>query len=127
IGNRIYGCDLCLEACPWNRFAREGAIMREHRRKDLDAPSLLDLLALDEAAFKEKFRGTPLLRTKRRGLLRNVCVALGNVGTVDTLPHLEKAATDSEPLIAEHARWAIDQIKRRSSSQKVSAAARSCN
>jgi len=127
IGNRIYGCDICLEACPWNRFAREGAIMREHRREDLDEPELLELLALDVAGFKEKFRGTPILRTKRRGLLRNVCVALGNVGTPEALPHLEKAVADPEPLVAEHARWAIDQIKGRSASQKVSAAARSCN
>jgi epoxyqueuosine reductase len=113
IGNRIYGCDLCLEACPWNRFAREGAIMREHRREDLDEPALLELLALDDAQFKEMFRGTPILRTKRRGLLRNVCVALGNVGTSEALPALERAMNDPEPLIAEHARWAIEQINQR--------------
>jgi len=113
IGNHIYGCDICLEACPWNRFAREGALMREHRREDLDEPVLLELLALDDVAFKEKFRGTPILRTKRRGLLRNICVALGNVGTAEALPALQRAAIDTEPLIAEHARWAIEQINRR--------------
>jgi epoxyqueuosine reductase len=115
IGNRIYGCDICLEACPWNRFAREGAMMRRHRREDLDEPALLELLALDDAGFKQKFRGTPILRTKRRGLLRNVCVALGNVGTVESLPALERATNDPEPLIAEHARWAIERIKAQAS------------
>ena len=75
IGNRIYGCDDCLAACPWNRFAREGAMMRPHYRPDLAAPDLIELLGLDEAGFKKRFAGTPILRAKRRGLLRNVCVA----------------------------------------------------
>lgn len=113
IGNRVYGCDDCLAACPWNRFAREGAMMRPHARADLDLPSLLELLALDDAAFKIKFAGTPILRTKRRGLLRNVCVALGNVGDTSALPALERALHDPEPLIREHAHWAIERIKSR--------------
>ena len=74
---------------------------------------LLELLQLDEAGFKSRFAGTPVLRTKRRGLLRNVCVALGNVGDASALPHLQKAAHDPEPLIAEHAHWAIARIKSR--------------
>lgn len=110
IGNRIYGCDDCLAACPWNRFAQAGRLMQPHARADLDAPQLLALLALDEAGFKKKFAGTPLLRTKRRGLLRNVCVALGNTAGPKALPALRRAAEDSEPLIAEHAKWAIRQI-----------------
>ncbi|MGZ4962533.1 MAG: tRNA epoxyqueuosine(34) reductase QueG [Limisphaerales bacterium] len=113
IGNRIYGCDDCLTVCPWNKFAKTGALMAEHRRTDLDQAELLDLLALDDVGFKKRFAGTPMLRTKRRGLLRNVCVALGNVAGETALPALEKAATDPEPLIAEHARWAIEQIKGR--------------
>jgi epoxyqueuosine reductase len=113
IGNRIYGCDDCLAVCPWNKFAREGKLMKEHARTDLAAPDLLELLALDNAGFKARFAGTPILRTKRRGLLRNVCVALGNIGDETTLPALQKATEDSEPLIAEHARWAIDQIQAR--------------
>jgi epoxyqueuosine reductase len=113
IGNRIFGCDDCLAACPWNRFAREGNLMKPHSRPDLAQPDLIELLQLDEAGFKSRFAGTPMLRTKRRGLLRNVCVALGNVGNISALPHLEKAAHDAEPLIAEHARWAIVQIERR--------------
>ena len=110
IGNRIYGCDDCLAVCPWNKFAREGSLMKEHARPDFGAVDLLELLALDDARFKSKFAGTPLLRTKRRGLLRNVCVALGNVGDETALPALEKASKDSESLIAEHAHWAVGQI-----------------
>jgi epoxyqueuosine reductase len=113
IGNRIYGCDDCLAACPWNRFARDGALMAAHRRKELDAPELVELLSLDDAGFKARFAGTPMLRTKRRGVLRNVCVALGNVGDASALPALQQAAQDAEPLIAEHAVWAIAQISER--------------
>lgn len=114
IGNRIYGCDDCLAACPWNRFAREGSLMKPHARTDLATPDLIELLQLDDAGFKQRFAGTPMLRTKRRGLLRNVCVALGNVGEEAALPALRKAGEDSEPLIAEHARWAVKRIEMRS-------------
>ena len=113
VGNRIFGCDDCLAVCPWNRFAREGALMRASARPELDAPQLLDLLALTPEEFKRRFSGTPIVRTKRRGLLRNVCVALGNTGSVDDLPALERASRDAEELIAEHAIWAIEQIEAR--------------
>lgn len=110
IGNRIYGCDDCLAVCPWNRFAKEGRLMKSHARTDLDQPDLIELLSLDDTAFKRRFAGTPMLRTKRRGILRNVCVALGNVGDKAALPHLERATQDHEPLIAEHAAWAVREI-----------------
>ena len=113
LGDRIYGCDDCLAACPWNRFAREGKLMKENVRADLAAPDLLELLSLDDAGFKKKFAGTPILRTKRRGLLRNVCVALGNTGDASALPALGRVARDAEPLIAEHAAWAIAEINKR--------------
>jgi epoxyqueuosine reductase len=113
IGKRIFGCDDCLAACPWNRFAQEGRLMKPHARDGLAAPDLIELLQLDDHGFKAKFAGTPLLRTKRRGVLRNVCVALGNVGDSTALPALEKASHDSEPLIAEHARWAMERITSR--------------
>jgi epoxyqueuosine reductase len=113
IGNRIYGCDDCLAACPWNRFARQGAMMRPHYRSELAGPDLLSLLSLDEAGFALRFAGSPIRRTKRRGLLRNVCVALGNCGDASALPALERAAADPEPLIVEHATWAIARIKSR--------------
>jgi epoxyqueuosine reductase len=113
IGNRIYGCDDCLAACPWNKFAREGQLMKSHARKDLEQPDLIEFLSLDAAGFKARFANSPILRTKRRGLLRNVCVALGNVGDTSALPVLEKASHDFEPLIAEHACWAIGRINER--------------
>ncbi|PWU17737.1 MAG: tRNA epoxyqueuosine(34) reductase QueG [Verrucomicrobia bacterium] len=113
IGNRIYGCDDCLAVCPWNSFAREGAMMRPHRRTDLDSADLLELLDLDEAGFQRRFAGTPVVRTRRRGLLRNVCVALGNIAHEEALPALERAALDPEPLVGEHAKWAMERIRRR--------------
>ncbi len=118
IGRRIYGCDDCLEACPWNRFAREARSMRGESRADLASPDLLELLRLDEAGFKNRFAGTPMHRTKRRGLLRNVAVALGNTAGPEALAPLRKAAEDPEPLIAEHARWAIDRIAARTGGER---------
>jgi epoxyqueuosine reductase len=112
IGDRIYGCDDCLEACPWNRFAaasREAAFAAG----PAVGTRLRDYLALDDAGFRELFRRSPIKRIKRRGFLRNVCVALGNVGDESDLPVLERAAIDPEPLIAEHAAWAIRQIRGR--------------
>ena len=87
--------------------------MKPHARKDLEQPDFIELLSLDETEFKRRFAGSPILRTKRRGLLRNVCVALGNAGNEAALPALEKSSHDSEPLIAEHARWAIGEIESR--------------
>jgi epoxyqueuosine reductase len=113
VGNRIYGCDDCLAACPWNRFARAGAMMAGHRRAGLEAPDLAELLTLDEAGFRARFAGTPILRARRRGFLRNVCVALGNVGGEEALPALQRAASGGEPLIVEHALWAIGRIEAR--------------
>jgi len=113
IGNRIFGCDDCLAVCPWNRFAREGRMMKAHARTDLTGPGLLQLLSLDDAGFKRAFAGTPILRAKRRGLLRNVCVALGNVGNQTALPAMREAASSAEPLIAEHAAWAVAEICKR--------------
>ncbi|NBV21749.1 MAG: tRNA epoxyqueuosine(34) reductase QueG [Proteobacteria bacterium] len=113
IGNRIYGCDDCLAVCPWNKFAAEGRLMQSHARAGLAQADLLELLALDAAGFKQRFAGSPILRTKRRGLLRNVCVALGNIGGAESLPALERAAGDPEPLIAEHAQWAMGKISER--------------
>jgi epoxyqueuosine reductase len=113
LGDRIYGCDDCLEACPWNRFASESREAAFAAREYVDGWSLSDFLALDDEGFRTLFRKSPIKRIKRRGLLRNVCVALGNVGTVADLPALERAAGDAEPLIAEHAQWAVERIRGR--------------
>ena len=113
IGDRIYGCDDCLDACPWNRFAKASREMAFAMRAEIGAMKLRDYLGLDEDKFRRLFSNSPIKRAKRRGLLRNVCVALGNVGTADDLPALEKARVDSELLVAEHAQWAIDRINQR--------------
>jgi len=113
VGNRIFGCDDCLAVCPWNRFAREGRLMRASAWPELGALDLLALLALDEAEFKRRFAATPPARVKLRGLRRNVCVALGNVGDETCLPPLQAAASDADDLVAEHAAWAIQQIEMR--------------
>lgn len=111
IGDRIYGCDDCLAICPWNRFAQKSREAAFAARHETTSMSLRDYLSLDREQFRKLFRNSPILRIKRRGFLRNVCVALGNVGTEEDLPALELAAQDSEPLIAEHARWAISRIR----------------
>lgn len=113
IGDRIYGCDDCLDACPWNRFAKVSRETAFAMGPEIASMKLRDYLSLDDDKFRRLFRNSPIKRTKRRGLLRNVCVALGNVGTADDLPALEKAAVDAEPLIAEHAQWAIERVKER--------------
>jgi epoxyqueuosine reductase len=114
IGDRIYGCDECLEVCPWNRFAqitREGAFLADTMAAATDR--LHELLEISAAEFKRRFARSPILRVKRRGLLRNVCVALGNIGTADDLPPLRRAAEHEEPVVREHARWAVEQIEKR--------------
>jgi len=113
IGDRIFGCDDCLYACPWNRFAKVSNEAAFAARRSTTDFSLRDYLALDETQFRNLFRNSPIKRIKRRGFLRNVCVALGNVGTREDLPALRRAASDSEPLIAEHAAWAIERISDR--------------
>jgi len=113
IGDRIYGCDDCLDACPWNRFAKASREMAFGMPPEIEAMKLRDYLGLDEDKFRRLFSNSPIKRAKRRGLMRNVCVALGNVGTADDLPALQKARVDSEPLVAEHAQWAINRINQR--------------
>jgi epoxyqueuosine reductase len=113
IGDRIFGCDDCLEACPWNRFAQASHESAFSARRSTIAFALRDYLKLNDAEFRNLFRNSPIKRIKRRGFLRNVCVALGNVGTRDDLPALDRAAADPELLIAEHAAWAIQRIQAR--------------
>lgn len=110
IGDRIYGCDDCLAACPWNRFARAAREAQFAGNEWTRRPALRKLLGLTEGEFRTIFRDSPIKRIKRRGLLRNVCVALGNTGTREDLPALKKALEDPEPLIREHATWASRQI-----------------
>jgi epoxyqueuosine reductase len=108
VGNRIFGCDICQEICPWNRrFARPSPEPAFQPRPGAAGPGLLDLMALDDEGFRQRFRGSPVKRAKRRGLLRNVAVALGNWGSPAATPALARALHDVEPLIRGHAAWAL--------------------
>jgi epoxyqueuosine reductase len=113
MGDRIFGCDDCLDACPWNRFAKVSRDSAFAARRSTTSFTLRDYLRLNNAEFRSLFRDSPIKRIKRSGFLRNVCVALGNIGDEHDLPALELATADPEPLIAEHARWAIEQIRER--------------
>jgi epoxyqueuosine reductase len=113
IGDRIFGCDDCLEACPWNRFAQVSREAAFFARPSTMGVPLRDYLSLSDDNFRMVFRNSPIKRIKRRGFLRNVCVALGNIGDSSDLAALEGATADPEPLIAEHAKWAIHQIRHR--------------
>lgn len=123
IGNRVFGCDICNEVCPYNRrFARLSPDPELAPDPDRVAPPLLELIALDEAAFATRFGGTAVARTRRRGLLRNVCVALGNWGSPEAAPALRAALSDPEPLIRGHAAWALGCIAERSARPALEAA-----
>ena len=113
IGDRIFGCDDCLEACPWNRFARESREAAFSARQSAVGMSLREYLELNDTEFRALFKDSPIKRIKRRGFLRNVCVALGNVGDRSDLAALERLVADPEPLVTEHAAWAINQIRNR--------------
>jgi epoxyqueuosine reductase len=113
IGDRIYGCDDCLDACPWNRFAEISREASFHARDSIFEHRLRDLLDLDDEKFRTLFSKSPIKRIKRPRFLRNVCVALGNTGTAEDLPALTRAADDPDPLVSEHALWAIGKIRER--------------
>jgi epoxyqueuosine reductase len=122
IGNHIFGCDICQQVCPVNlvaerRLRASGGLgvtgerlAFQPRTPDASSPALIPLLALDEEGFRERFRHSPIKRAKRRGLLRNVCVALGNSGDLAAVPALTRALDDAEPLVRGHAAWALGRI-----------------
>ncbi len=111
MGTHIFGCDICQEVCPYNTKCRPTHEAAFQPRKGLHAPELIPLLRLTEAEFKTRFRGSPILRAKRRGFLRNVCVALGNLRRAEAVPALAEAlAGDPEPLVRAHAAWALGRI-----------------
>jgi epoxyqueuosine reductase len=112
LGNRIYGCDDCLAVCPWNKFASAAqANVRLLPREELVAPDLAELLALDDAAFRQKFSGSPIKRIGRDRFVRNCLYAAGNGAEATLLPQVEALARDPDPVVAEAAEWALAQIK----------------
>lgn len=110
IGNHIFGCDICQEICPYNVRAQPTMEKAYAPRKRLHAPELIPLLSLDEEEFRERFRGSPILRAKRKGLLRNVAVALGNSKSREAVPPLIQALDDREILVRGHVAWALGRI-----------------
>ncbi|MEE2988295.1 MAG: tRNA epoxyqueuosine(34) reductase QueG [Verrucomicrobiota bacterium] len=110
IGDRLYGCDDCLDVCPWNKWA---VPTEEAKFRPRELPTLVEMLAWDEASFTERLQGSPMRRLKLRLFQRNLCVVLGNVGTESDLPALEVVSSGDDEMIAEHACWAIEKIKGR--------------
>jgi len=110
IGNRIYGCDDCLAACPWNKFAVEAREARLIARDELRAPALADLLELDEAAFRALFSGSPIKRIGRDRFLRNVLIAAGNSDTPSLVARVEARLGDASPLVRGAAVWALTRL-----------------
>jgi len=110
VGNHIFGCDICQEVCPYNTKAKATTERAYAPRRGLYAPDLIPLLSLTEAEFRQVFRGSPILRAKRRGFLRNVAVALGNLRSREAVAALIGALSDEEPLVRSHAAWALGRI-----------------
>ena len=110
IGNHVFGCDICQDVCPWNGKATDTREPALQPKDGLVNPDLEWLAGLSEDSFRELFRRSPVRRSKYRGLMRNVAVALGNSGSKRFLPLLEKMANSEAPLIAEHAKWAIAKL-----------------
>lgn len=115
LGDWLFGCDICQEVCPWNRKAPPALAFQS--RPELEGLDPIELLGMNDAQFRERFRGTALTRPRRRGLLRNAAIVLGNAGAPSALPALRRAQDDAEPLVREAAAWAIAQIEAR---QKLS-------
>lgn len=110
IGNHVFGCDICQEVCPYNVKAAPSSEQAFSPREGLYAPDLVPLLSLGEEEFQRRFRGSPILRAKRRGLVRNVAVALGNLKKEAAVPALVKALQDHDPLVRQHVAWALGEI-----------------
>ncbi len=110
MGNRLYGCDDCLAACPWNKFAQSARDMEIQARDALKAPSLLDLARLDDAGFREFFATTAVKRIGRDRFIRNLCLALGNSGDAAAIPVLLDLAADPAMPVRAHAAWALKQL-----------------
>ncbi len=110
MGNRIYGCDDCLAACPWNKFAQSAAEMKLRARPDLVGPPLAELAALDDAAFRARFAGSPIKRIGRDRFVRNVLIAIGNSGDCDLLATVSASLDDPSPLVRGAAVWALGRL-----------------
>lgn len=122
VGDWVFGCDICQDVCPVNRKAIGSLEPAFRQRHDFAAPALIPLLELDQAAFSKRFRRSPIKRTKRVGLQRNVCVALGNIGDPAAIPTLAKTLNHDSSLVRRHAAWALGRIGGRQAADALSAA-----
>ncbi len=117
MGRQVFGCDICQDVCPWNRKrAVSGGTSFEPRPGNV-APSFEELARLSVEEFQERFSKSPIKRTKRRGLLRNVAVAIGNAGSAEHAALLETLAGDEDPIVREHAAWGLQRLRARMSEQ----------
>jgi epoxyqueuosine reductase len=123
IGNRIYGCDDCLAACPWNKFARQGRETKLAAREQLRAPPLAELVRLDDAAFRALFAKSPVKRIGRVRFIRNVLVAIGNAGDADLAIEAQRLLDDESSLVRGAAVWALSQLMAREQFETLAAAA----
>lgn len=125
IGAHLYGCDVCLEVCPWNRFAQESRLVLLVTRDEVARLSLQELLALGPERFAAIFKGTAIKRVKLGGLLRNACIVAANTGAVDCLDALVRLASHALPLVRVHATWAVFTLVGTARAEGLLAAARS--
>jgi epoxyqueuosine reductase len=121
MGNRIYGCDDCLAVCPWNKFAQVAQEARLAATEATRAPPLADLLELDDAAFRQRFVGSPIKRTGRDRFVRNVLIASGNSGSPDLLPAVARRLDDVSPLVRGAAVWAVGRLAPREELHRLAA------
>jgi epoxyqueuosine reductase len=122
MGNWVFGCDICQEACPYNRAAPTAAWPALQPDRTRATLPLLDLLSLGDEDFRARFRGTSVLRAKRRGLVRNACVAAGNCGDPAAAPILAQLLEDPDPMVRGHAAWALGRIGGAAASAALAAA-----
>lgn len=110
MGNHIYGCDDCLAACPWNKFAVAATEMKYAAREELKAPELAALVPFDDASFRAHFSGSPIKRIGRDRFTRNVLYAIGNSGKPELKPHAQALLNDSDPVVRDAAEWAVGRL-----------------
>jgi epoxyqueuosine reductase len=110
MGHQVFGCDICQDVCPWNRRAPVAEKQEVKVREELIAPSLEWLASLDQAGYKREFAGSPLERTKRKRLHRNVAIAMGNSGLIEFAPRLTEWANGEDAVLAESAEWALARL-----------------
>ncbi|MBF0279182.1 MAG: tRNA epoxyqueuosine(34) reductase QueG [SAR324 cluster bacterium] len=122
MGNIIFGCDICQDVCPWNIKATVSQVSAFRSRGENNMPNLIDLMSLSQTEFSRRFKNSPVKRSKRRGFLRNVAIALGNWGSPQAIPALKHGLSDEEPLIKIHSAWALGQISHPEAKQVLKAA-----